>query len=104
MLETRRPMLYASLIVVLAVLPVLFMQSRSAAFFAPMAWAYIASVSISMLVAVIVTPALAAVLLALAPLTTKGGWLMDKLTGPFDQIGGSVVRAPMACIGAGVVA
>jgi len=42
MLETRRPMLYASLIVVLAVLPVLFMYSRSAAFFAPMAWAYIA--------------------------------------------------------------
>ena len=33
-------MLYASLIVVLAVLPVLFMYSRSAAFFAPMAWAY----------------------------------------------------------------
>src|SRR6267154_2470989 len=60
MLETRRPMLYASLIVVLAVLPVLFMHSRSAAFFAPMAWAYIAAVSVSMLVALIVTPALAA--------------------------------------------
>ncbi|MFK4531560.1 Cu/Ag efflux pump CusA [Bradyrhizobium japonicum] len=33
MQETRRPMVYASLIVVLAVLPVLFMQSRSASFF-----------------------------------------------------------------------
>src|SRR5260221_4316601 len=69
MQETRRPMLYASLIVVLAVLPVLFMYSRSAAFFAPMAWAYIAAVSISMLVAVIVTPALASMPLANAPLT-----------------------------------
>jgi Cu/Ag efflux pump CusA len=104
MLETRRPMLYASLIVVLAVVPALFMHSRSAAFLAPMAWAYIAAVSISMLVALIVTPALAAVLLAHAPLTPKGGWPMNKLAGLFDQIGGPVVRAPIACIGAGVVA
>jgi Cu/Ag efflux pump CusA len=104
MLETRRPMLYASLIVVLAVLPVLFMQSRSAAFFAPMAWAYIAAVSVSTLVALIVTPALAAVLLAHAPLTPKGGWVLNKLAGPFDQIVGPVIRAPIACIVAGVVA
>ena len=85
MLETRRPMLYASLIVLLAVLPVLFMQSRSAAFFAPMAWAYIAAVSISMLVALIVTPALAAVLLANAPLTPTGGWVINRLARPFDS-------------------
>jgi Cu/Ag efflux pump CusA len=104
MLETRRPMLYASLIVVLAVLPVLFMHSRSAAFFAPMAWAYIAAVSVSMLVALIVTPALAAVLLADAPLTPKGGWFMNKLAGLFDRIAGPVIRAPIACIAASVVA
>jgi Cu/Ag efflux pump CusA len=104
MLETRRPMLYASLIVVLAVLPVLFMQSRSAAFFAPMAWAYIAAVSVSMLVALIVTPALAAVLLAHAPLTPKGDRPMNRLAGLFDRIACPVVRAPIACIGAGIVA
>jgi Cu/Ag efflux pump CusA len=104
MLETRRPMLYASLIVALAVLPVLFMQSRSAAFFAPMAWAYIAAVSVSMLVALIVAPALAAVLLAHAPLTPKGDRLMTRLAGLFDRIAGPVVRAPIACIVAGVVA
>lgn len=104
MLETRRPMLYASLIVVLAMLPVLFMQSRSAAFFAPMAWAYIAAVSISMLVALIVTPALAAVLLAHAPLTRTGSWAVNKLAGLFDRILGPVIRAPLVCIGAGVVA
>ena len=104
MLETRRPMVYASLIVVLAVLPVLFMQSRSAAFFAPMAWAYIAAVSVSMLVALIVTPALAAMLLAQAPLPPEGGSPMNNLARHFDRIGGPVVRAPIACIGAGVVA
>jgi Cu/Ag efflux pump CusA len=104
MLETRRPMLYASLIALLAVLPVLFMRSRSAAFLEPTAWAYIAAVSISMLVALIVTPALAAMLLARAPLTPRGGWAMNKLAGLFDRIGGPVVRAPIACIAAGVVA
>ncbi len=104
MLETRRPMLYASLIVVLAVLPVLFMYSRSAAFFAPMAWAYIAAVSISMLVALIVTPALAAVLLANAPLTPTGGWVINRLARPFDSIVGRAIHAPLACIGACIVA
>ena len=105
MLETRRPMLYASLIVVLAVLPVLFMHSRSAAFLAPIAWAYIAAVSVSMLVALIVTPALAALLLAHAPLSTKGrSGPTDRLAGLFERFGRPIFRAPIACIGAGVVA
>jgi Cu/Ag efflux pump CusA len=109
MLETRRPMVYASLIIVVAVLPVLFIQSRSGAFFAPMAWAYIAAVSASMAVALLATPALAALLLAHAPLTPEGGSprsnsLMNKSAGLFARIGGPVARAPIACIAAGVVA
>jgi len=104
MLETRRPMVYASLIIVLAVLPVLFMHGRFAAFFAPMVWAYIAAVSASMAVALIATPALAALLLAHAPLTPEGGSPMNKLAGLFDRINGPVARAPIVCIGAGVVA
>jgi Cu/Ag efflux pump CusA len=104
MLETRRPMIYASLIVVLAVLPILFMQSRSAAFFAPMAWAYIAAVSVSMLVALIVTPALAAMLLANISPNTKGDGPIDRLAGRFDRVGGTVMRWPVACIGAGLLA
>jgi Cu/Ag efflux pump CusA len=104
MLETRRPMVYASLIVVLAVLPVLFMQSRSAAFFAPMAWAYIAAVFVSMLVALTVTPALAAVFLSNTPPGVEGNRLIDKPARLFERIGGPVMRWPMACIGAGVVA
>src|SRR5882672_8279525 len=105
MLETRRPMVYASLIIVLAMLPVLFMHSRSAAFFAPMAWAYIAAVSASMVVALIASPALAALLLANAPLTPDGGSpVMKKLTWLFDRICGATIRAPILCIGAGVAA
>ncbi|WP_342740537.1 efflux RND transporter permease subunit [Bradyrhizobium sp. B117] len=104
MLETRRPMVYASLIVVLAVLPVLFMQSRSAAFFAPMAWAYIAAVSVSMLVALILTPALAALLLANATLDARVDEPIDRLAGIFDRVAGPVTRWPIAGIGVGVAA
>ena len=104
-IETRGPMVYASLIVVVAVLPVLFMQSRSAAFFAPMAWAYIAAVSVSMAVALIATPALAALLLARAPLAPDGGSpVTNRLAGLFERISSPVTRAPIACIGVGVVA
>ncbi|WP_456639705.1 efflux RND transporter permease subunit [Bradyrhizobium sp. USDA 10063] len=104
MLETRRPMVYASLIVVLAVLPILFMQSRSAAFFAPMAWAYIAAVAVSMLVALIVTPALAAVLLADTSPNASGDEPIDRLAGRFDRVGGPVIRWPVACVAAGLLA
>jgi Cu/Ag efflux pump CusA len=104
MLATRRPMVYASLIVVLAVLPILFMQSRSAAFFAPMAWAYIAAVAVSMLVALIVTPALAAVLLADTSPNVRDDGPIDRLAGRFDRVSGPVLRWPVACIGAGLLA
>ncbi|MBR0916268.1 efflux RND transporter permease subunit [Bradyrhizobium japonicum] len=104
MLETRRPMVYASLIVVLAVLPVLFMQSRSAAFFAPMAWAYIAAVSVSMLVALILTPALAAFLLVNVGQNARGDRPIDQWAGILDRVGGPVTRWPIASVGVAVAA
>jgi Cu/Ag efflux pump CusA len=104
MLETRRPMFYASLIVVLAMLPVLFMQSRSAPFFAPMAWSYIAAVSVSMLVALIVTPALAALFFANTQPRENGNGPGERLAGLLDRISGTIIRWPIACIGAGAVA
>ena len=67
-LEVRGPMLYATLIAVLAVAPVLFMQGLSAAFFQPLIWAYIAAVLASMAVALTVTPALSMLLLPSTPL------------------------------------
>jgi len=57
-----------------------------------------------MLVALIVTPALAAVLLANAPLTPTGGWVINRLARPFDSIVGRAIHAPLACIGACIVA
>ncbi len=98
-------MVYASVIVVLAMLPVLFMHSQSAAFFAPMVWAYMAAVSASMAVALVATPALAALLLArVSPSPDGGSPVMKMLAGLFDRISGPAARAPIAGIGVGVAA
>ncbi len=62
-LEIRRPILFATLIIVLAVTPVFFMGGLSGAFFSPLAMAYLLAMLASMIVAVTVTPALALMLL-----------------------------------------
>ena len=57
-LEVRGPMLYATLIILLAVLPALFMHGRSAAFFQPLVLSCVVAVLASMATALVVTPAL----------------------------------------------
>ena len=57
-IESRGPALYATLILVTAVLPILFMKGLSASFFQPMIVSYLTAIIVSMLVAMIVTPAL----------------------------------------------
>jgi CzcA family heavy metal efflux pump len=67
-LEVRGPLLYATLIIAVAVVPVLFLQGLTGSFVRPLAVSYLLAVLASMVVALVVTPALALVLLARAPL------------------------------------
>jgi CzcA family heavy metal efflux pump len=62
-LEIRRPIFFATLIIVLSVTPVFLMGGLSGAFFSPLAMAYLLAMLASMLVAVTVTPALALIML-----------------------------------------
>jgi len=62
-MEVRSPILYATLIVVLAVVPILFMQGLSGAFFKPLVASYIMAILASLVVAITVTPALCLILL-----------------------------------------
>ena len=64
----RSAIIYATLIIVLAVLPVFFMEGLSGAFFQPLALAYGLAMLASMLVALTVTPALCLILLYDAPI------------------------------------
>ena len=58
-LEMRRPMLYATLVVALAVVPVFFLERLPGAFFPDLATAYLLALLVSLVVALTVTPALA---------------------------------------------
>jgi CzcA family heavy metal efflux pump len=60
--EIRTPLVYATLIVLLAIVPVAVMQGRPGAFFDPLALAYALGVAAAMVVAIVVTPALCALL------------------------------------------
>ncbi|MCZ6456021.1 MAG: efflux RND transporter permease subunit [Actinobacteria bacterium] len=66
--EVRGAIVFATLIEVVAVSPVFFLEGLSGAFFQPLALAFALAVAASMIVALTVTPALSFILLSNAPL------------------------------------
>jgi len=62
-LEVRSAVVYATIIVVIIFLPVLFLDGVAGTFFRPLALSYILAVSASLVVALVVTPALSLILL-----------------------------------------
>ena len=96
-LEVRGPMLYATVIVLLAAVPVLFMRGQSAAFFEPLIWSYILALLASMAVALTVTPALSALLLSHAP-RGKGRestFVIAALQRAYDKVAAVAMRSPL---------
>lgn len=70
-LEVRGPIVYATLIIIAAAVPIFFLEGLTGAFFRPLATAYTLAVLSSMVVALTVTPALALILLRKAPLDPR---------------------------------
>ncbi len=62
-LEVRSAVVYATIVVVLVFLPVYFLDGLSGSFFRPLAVAYVLAVSASLVVALVITPALSLALL-----------------------------------------
>ena len=90
-LEIRGVMAVATLLLILAVVPVFFLDGESGLFFRPLALSYVVTLGASMLVALTVTPVLSVVLLSGAPPNRRklaiAGWLHDT----YDRAIASIV-------------
>ena len=93
-MEVRGPIVLATLIVVVAVVPVLFLDGLSGAFFKPLVMAYLLAILASMIVAVTVTPALGLILFRNAPLHGKGSPLVAWLSRGYSALLGKTTRSP----------
>jgi Cu/Ag efflux pump CusA len=108
-LETRGPLVYATLIGLLVLLPVYFVGftwGLPSAFFGPLALSYALALLASLVVALTVTPALALLLLRNAPLDRRVSPLVYHLQQRYDQGLSWFVRRPRWALGvwAGLVA
>ena len=84
-LEVRSAIIYATLIDVVAIIPIFFIQGLSGAFFQPLAISYGLAVLASLVVALTVTPAMALILLRNAPI--------ERHESPLARRAAAVVRA-----------
>ncbi|HEY7686530.1 MAG TPA: efflux RND transporter permease subunit [Gemmatimonadales bacterium] len=101
-LEMRAPMLYATLILLLAVVPVFLMERLAGAFFKPLALSFAFSLVAAMLVAMTVTPVLGLLLLRNTPLERRASPLIEWLRRGYDVVLARTLNAPRSALVASV--
>jgi CzcA family heavy metal efflux pump len=101
--EMRGPIGYATLVVLLAALPVLFIKGVTGLFFAPLVRAYALAVLASMVVALTVTPALSSLLLS-GRRGHRAFGLLRAATRRYGAVLGRVVARPRGVLAATVAA
>src|SRR6185295_1321795 len=89
-LEVRSPIVYATLIIVAAAVPIFLLPGLTGSFFRPLAVSYTLAIIASMAVALTVTPALALILLRRAPVERRESplvkWLQRIYTAALSHI------------------
>src|SRR5205823_5177964 len=93
-LSVRRPTLYATLIVLLAPLPLVFLSGVGGAFTGPMVLSYALAVAASAVVALTVTPALAVVLLSRTSLQHRASPVVGWVHRSYDRLMQRFQRRP----------
>ena len=97
-LEVRNAMVYATLIILLAVVPILFVTGVSGAFFKPLVLAYGLAVLASMVVALTVTPAMSLILLRNVPLERRDPPVTRWLQRGYSAALAVIVRRPAGAL------
>jgi CzcA family heavy metal efflux pump len=104
-LEVRGSIVYATLIIFAAMIPIFFLTGLTGAFFKPLALSYVLAVGVSLLIALTVTPALALILLRKAPLKRRQPPLVRWLQGGYERVLSRIVSKPRwAYVIAGITA
>jgi CzcA family heavy metal efflux pump len=101
--ETRGAILFTTLITLLVVLPVFFMEGVSGALFRPLAVSYALAVLAAMAVALTITPALSLVLLSTAPLERRQSPLIPWLQRGHESVLARTAQRPRLAYAAVVV-
>ncbi len=93
-IEMHNSFLYATVIIVLAVIPALFLEGVSGAFWQPVATSYILALLAAFVTALTVTPALSVLFLRNASFRTSESPVVGMLRGLYNGLLGWAARAP----------
>jgi CzcA family heavy metal efflux pump len=94
--EMRSPLAYATLIALLAIVPIAIMEGRPGAFFEPLALAYALAVVAAMLVALTVTPALSLLLFSRGSAEHRDSPILRSLAPRYGARLSKVIHSPRA--------
>ncbi|HEX9388767.1 MAG TPA: efflux RND transporter permease subunit [Anaerolineales bacterium] len=92
--EMRSSIFFATLITLLAIVPVFFMEGMSAALFQPLAISYALAVLTAMVVALTVTPALSFMLLSKRQMSVSESPLIARLQSGYERTLERTVKSP----------
>ena len=92
--EMRSPILYGTIILLLAVMPVMFLEGVQGSFFQPLASSYVLAVLASLVVAMTVTPALSLLFLRKTSLQAGGSPVIGMLRFIYNALFAWAARRP----------
>jgi CzcA family heavy metal efflux pump len=93
-LEVRGSIVYATLIIFAAMMPVFFLTGLTGAFFKPLAFTYVLAVAVSLIIALTVTPALSLILLGGRTLKREQPPLVRFLQRYYHRVLSRIVARP----------
>lgn len=94
-LEVRNSIVYATLIIVVALVPIFLLHGLTGTFFRPLVLSYALAVFASLVVALTVTPALSMIFLSRAPLDRRGSPLVTWLKRGYGWALSRVIQRPL---------